>query len=359
MDIHVLQKKNQIGGLLGHFVFWLISLAFFTVLIFYTRDFRISAMDFTTAVNILITIFLLAISVYINLLWLLPSFFAKRRFITFGALELLNIALFIAINYGISMAFEGGSSNYMAEMIAEFLLVLIFLVITTFIKFTRDSIALQDAELKIKEVERQKIESELQALKAQFNPHFFFNTLNSIYALSLDKSDKTPELILKLSDLMRYVIYDTRDDLIPMSKQLGFLESYIYLEKLRSDEDRSIELKVTGENKDILIAPLLIEPFVENAFKHGAREKQTNPYILVHVNLERNDRIEFTIENNKDPLTRVPGISATAKGIGLLNIRKRLELIYPGRHHLNILEAVDFFKVELTIFPNENPVSPG
>ncbi len=173
MKFQALRHKNHIGRIFAHIVFWLFSLVLFSVLIFYTRNFRISAMDFKTAVNILITIFLLAVSVYINILWLLPFFFSRRRFLLFTCLEIINIALFICLNYCISMAFEGKLSHYTSEMIAEFILVLIFLVITTLIKFTRDSIALQDAELRIKEIERQNIESELQALKAQFNPHFF------------------------------------------------------------------------------------------------------------------------------------------------------------------------------------------
>ena len=354
MKFQTLGDKNQVGRILSHIIFWLISLVFFSVLIFYTRNFRISAMDFKTAVNILITILLLGISVYINLLWLLPVFFAKRRFLLFTFLELLNIALFICLNYCISMAFEGGRSNYTAEMIAELILVLIFLVVTTLIKFTRDSIALQEAELKIKEIERQRIESELQALKAQFNPHFFFNTLNSIYALSLDKSDKTPELILKLSELMRYVLYDTGDNCVPIRKQLEFLKSYIYLEKLRMDETRTIDLDIIGDHIESCIAPLLLEPFVENAFKHGARDKQNKPFIRIQVDLKRKDKVVFMIENNKDEHFLTQDKPVTTKGIGLTNVRKRLELLYPGRHHLKITETRELFRVELTIEMHEN-----
>jgi two-component system, LytTR family, sensor kinase len=354
MNYHVFGDKHKLGRIISHIIFWLFSVVLFSVLIFYTRNFRISAMDFKTAVNIMITILLLGISVYINLLWLLPVYFARRRFFLFTFLEVLNIALFICLNYLISMAFEGGRSNYTSEMIAEFILVLIFLVITTLIKFTRDSMALQVAELKIKEVERQNIESELQALKAQFNPHFFFNTLNSIYSLSLDKSNKVPELILKLSELMRYVLYDTRDDCIPIRKQLGFLESYIYLEKLRTDENRTIELEILGEHQEVCIAPLLLEPFVENAFKHGARDKRNHPFIRIKIDVTRTERVIFMIDNNKDEYTVPQDKPLTDKGIGLTNVKKRLELLYPGKHRLQIYETPSLFRVELTIELNEN-----
>ena len=354
MALKRIQPRNLFFRILSHIIFWACSLVFFSVLIFYTRDFRLSAMDFKTAVNILTTISILAISVYINLLWLLPGFFAKRKYFLFGILEILNIALFITLNYLISMAFEGRITNFLTEMIAEFILVFLFLIITTLIKFTRDSIALQDAELKIKEVERQNIESELRALKAQFNPHFFFNTLNSIYALSLDRSEKVPELILKLSDLMRYVLYDTRDDRIPMTKQLGFLESYIYLERLRSEEGRVIELQVIGDHTGTSIAPLLFEPFVENAFKHGAREKQNRPYIRIRIDLTQKEQVKLSIENNKDQKASHNNDLGSAKGIGLTNVKKRLELLYPGKYILNVAETREEFKVELTIETNEN-----
>lgn len=358
MRLKGIRNRSNLGRVLVHLIFWLSSLVLFSVLIFYTRDFRISAMDFKTAVNILVTIFLLAVSVYINILWLLPSFFSRRKFLLFAVLEILNIALFICLNYGISMAFEGRASNYYNEMIAEFILVLIFLIISTLITFTQDSMSLRDAELKITEIERQKIESELQALKAQFNPHFFFNTLNSLYSLSLDKSDKAPELILKLSDLMRYVLYDTREDCIPMKKQLGFLESYIYLEKLRTDDSLRIDLDIQGDNRDICIAPLLIEPFVENAFKHGARDKKSNPFIRIKIDLSKPGKVFFMIENNTDNDSFVQKESAISLGIGLTNIKKRLDLLYPGKHQLIISEAPGHFRVELNIETNENK-KPG
>ena len=231
---------------------------------------------------------------------------------------------------------------------------MVFLVITTFIKFTSDSIALQDANLRIKEIEREKMSAELRALKAQINPHFFFNTLNSIYALSLDKSDKAPELILKLSELMRYVIYDTRDERIPMKKQLSFIESYIYLERLRADAERILDLDVRGDHLETSIAPLLLEPFVENAFKHGAREKENRPFIRIRIDLTTQKKVGFIIENNKDKIAQTDNGSRDMRGIGLANIRKRLELLYPGKHQLHITESPELYKVELTILADEN-----
>jgi two-component system, LytTR family, sensor kinase len=317
-------------------------------LIIYTRDFKLASIDFKTTVSILVTILLLAISVYINMLWLIPVFFNRHRFLLYSLLQLLNIGLFICFNYFVSAAFEGKfPRHYMNEVIAEFILVLIFLVVSTLVKFTRDSVSLQDAELKIKEIQRQKIESELEALKTQVNPHFFFNTLNSLYSLSLDKSDKVPELILKLSGLMRYMLYETRDDLVPMSKQLEFLQSYLYLEKLRLDDTTTIDFNVIGSHKEVSITPLLFLPLIENAFKHGAKEKSARPYIRVDVDLSNPESVIFVVENNTDP---VPGKESRGKeGIGLINVRKRLDLLYPSRHQLEINFSEGIFRAELTI----------
>jgi two-component system LytT family sensor kinase len=340
-------RKVRFSSIIIHLLFWMLSMVLFVVLIFLTRDFRLKAMDFQTAVNIIITLLFLAVTVYINLLVLLPLFFKKRRYLLFSLLELLNIALFICLNYFVSMAFEGKHPNFLNEMVAEFFLVLVFLVITTLIKFTRDSIALQDANLRIKEIERENVESELRALKAQINPHFFFNTLNSIYSMSLDRSEKTPELILRLSELMRYILYETRDDYVSMEKQLDFIQNYIYLEQLRTDEKIRIEMEIKGEHRDLMVAPLLFIPFIENAFKHVVKEKDNPSFIWISFDLMHPTRILFSIKNKK--YNNGGTVSGDNEGIGLKNVRKRLNLLYPSKHELKISETGDVFEVELTL----------
>jgi len=348
MDSHRLPGKGRWQQVVQQGLFWLISIVLFTVVLIYTRgDFNWYSLDFRMAVNILVTVGLLAVSVYINLLWLIPAFFNKRRFLLFSLLELANILLFIILNYYVSFLFEGGKhpASLPTEFIAEFILVLIFLVVSTLLKFMRDSIALQDVELRMKEVERQKIEAELKALRAQVNPHFFFNTLNSLYALTLDRSDKAPELILKLSDLMRYVIYESRDELVPMSKQLEFLQSYVYVEKLRAGENLRVQFDITGRHAEVRVAPLLFLAFVENAFKHGAKGKEDDPFIRISFDLEQEDQVHFSIENRKDP---VHG-TADDGGFGLTNVKKQLGLLYPDKHTLHISETPSVYRVELNV----------
>ncbi|NQV01936.1 MAG: histidine kinase [Bacteroidia bacterium] len=330
-----------------HILFWIVSICFFLLLLIYTRGFRIGEIDFLTAASILITVFFLAISVYINLLWLIPKFFKKRRFIHFSILQLGNIFLFIFLNYFTSHIFEEEHPEFISEAIAEMILVTLFLIVTTLLKFMRDSIALQDAEIKVKEVEGQKVKAELQALKSHINPHFFFNTLNSLYAMSLDKSEKVPEMILKLSELMRYVIYESQDNQVPLKRQLDFLRSYVYLEQKRSDEQLDLTFNVKGDHLNTLIDPLLFIAFIENAFKHGCKTVALKPYIHVDFNVETPDRVEFIIENNTDASLSLE--ENKAAGFGLTNVKKRLELLYPGKHDLRIINTGTTYQVELCI----------
>lgn len=333
--------------ILAHTLFWFISIILFTVLIFYNRDFRFSELDLGMAVSILSTMGLLAVSVYINLLWLVPRFFNRRRFFLFTLLQILNILLFIVLNFSLTGILEGYHPNILEEAVAEFFLVLVFLAVSTLVKFMQDSFAVQGVQLKIKEVERQKIESELRALKAQVNPHFFFNTLNSMYALSLDKSDKAPELILKMSELMRYILYESADDMVPMERQLEFIRNYIYLERIRTNERLRVEFNVDGPHTSMLVAPLLLIPFVENAFKHVTKKAENEPYIVIRVDISRNDRMVFSCVNNKDPEN--PLEMKKNDGIGLTNVKKRLDLLYPSKHSLKMQDLGSSYQVELII----------
>lgn len=332
-------------SIIPHILFWLISISVFVVVLFYTRDFRISQIDLKTAVSFLVTICLLAVSVYISLLWLIPVYFRNRRYGLFILLEAANVLLFIVLNYFISVSFEEDIHlNLTTEIVAEMILVSVFLLVSALLQFTRDSLALRDIELKVNGIERQKMEAELRALKAQINPHFLFNTLNSLYSLSLDKSDRTPELILKLSDLMRYVIYESSVDYLPLERQLDFIKSYIYLEELRAGPSLEVDFRITGDSREIMIAPLLFIPFVENAFKHVTRDFGRKPDILVSFDLTNPGRVVFLTRNNVESKPAI-----RREGIGLTNARKSLNILYPENHRLEISEADNLFQVNLII----------
>lgn len=198
-------------------------------------------------------------------------------------------------------------------------------------------------------VQQEKITAELQLLKAQVHPHFLFNTLNNIYSFSLESSPKTPELILKLSNLLSYMLYDCRAAEVRLAKELDIMKNYIELEKERYGNKIDISWNVDGDIQDIFIAPLLMIPFIENAFKHGTSEQIEKSWLTVDISVKEN-KLKAKIANSKDEFAR-PG----KNGIGIENVKKRLGLIYPDRHELKITEENNFYVVSLTIQLAGNP----
>jgi len=186
-------------------------------------------------------------------------------------------------------------------------------------------------------------EMELQLLKSQLNPHFYFNTLHNLYGLAMIAPKKAPDAILKLSDIMEYVIYDCRNDKVPVSKELRFINSYIELEKLRYDDSANIRLKVSGNSEGKMISPLLLIQFVENAFKHGMEHYKRGSYLEVDIAVE-NGHLRYQSVNS---INGSPG--STNGGVGLVNVKKRLDIIYPGKHQLHIHSDDKEYKVELTL----------
>jgi two-component system, LytTR family, sensor histidine kinase AlgZ len=203
--------------------------------------------------------------------------------------------------------------------------------------------------------QKEKITVELQLLKAQVHPHFLFNTLNNIYSFSLDKSLKTPGLILKLSSLLRYMIYDCKAEQVRLEKELEIMKNYIDLEKERYDNRIEISWNVEGEVRDKFISPLLMLPFLENAFKHGASEQLVKPWLKVDISVMC-DVLECKIINSKNELA-LPGNNHNYKGIGINNVKKRLEFLYPGKHELKINDSGDSFAVFLMVSLDEAQVS--
>jgi two-component system LytT family sensor kinase len=187
---------------------------------------------------------------------------------------------------------------------------------------------------------------ELELLKAQLNPHFFFNTINNIYSLVYKKSDEAPEALMKMSDIMRYMLYESKAEKVPLEKELEYLEDYIELQKLRFTNTGYIDYTVEGDISNHQIPPMLLLSFVENAFKHG-KKRVTNPGIIIRI--AANEKIlNFAVTNYiiENMLKGNTGES----GIGLNNIRRRLELIYPKSHDLDIIAKDGRYTVNLNIY---------
>ena len=193
-------------------------------------------------------------------------------------------------------------------------------------------------------VEKENIKSELQFLKAQLNPHFLFNTLNTIYALSVKKSPDTSEAIVDLSELMRYMLYEADKDLVPLNKEIDYIKSYIQLQRLRLADSENVSLKITGEDRGRAVPPLLFISFIENAFKYGTDYKGKT---FVKINLDVTDESVFLNVKNKIGIFKEP---TSNSGIGLENIRNQLELIYPALHKLEVKNDGGNYEVSLTIY---------
>ena len=191
----------------------------------------------------------------------------------------------------------------------------------------------------------EKQSGELALLRSQINPHFLFNTLNNIYSLVYKKSEDAPEAVMKMSSIMRYMLYDATTDSVLLEKEIEYLKSFIELEKLRIRHKDFVELNISGNVEGRTIAPMLLIPFVENAFKHGSRNV-INPGIRINLSIGTN-QIRFDVTNQ---LRKNATITRDqVGGIGLNNIRRRLNLLYPGKHQLDIRSDEELYHVHLIL----------
>ena len=280
---------------------------------------------------------LLAPAIYTNNLFIFPFF--KKKPISFVVLFLLNVLIWTAIAvYFIS---DTLTQDFEWKMFVNFLGVMVLSVFFgTAIKIARDSF----------ERRQQEKEAELKLLKAQLNPHFLFNTLNNLYGLSVIKSDKLPDLMLKLSDLLRYSLYDTKELFVPLEKEIQYLENYMSLERIRLEDQTDIQFNKNGEFSASSIAPMLLIVFVENAFKHLGTNKSNISKVLVDLHVDE-EKLIFKCVNSIDEVSlKEKGLEKGKSGIGLQNAKKRLGLIYPEKHQLKIEQTKENYSIELTFF---------
>ena len=287
-------------------------------------------------VTSLFILLLLAPVVYINNLFILP--FLRTRLLVFFALFLINLLVFTYISVYIINTVSGDEFALM-KFVNFFGVLILVLVFTSAIKIARDSFTRRQEEK----------EAELKLLKEQLNPHFLFNTLNNLYGLSVVKSDKLPDLMLKLSDLLRYSLYETKERFVPLEKEITYLENYMSLEKIRLEDTTDIQFVKSGNLAGKKIAPMLFIVFVENAFKHLGviDDSQSKVSVTLH---EENDRLSFTCINSTDTLEiKTAILEKEGSGIGLSNIKKRLELLYPNKHALSTTTHKNKYIVTLSL----------
>ncbi len=281
--------------------------------------------------------------VYINIYILIPLFLLKNRITLYSFFTLLTIVSNNAVNHFIffdTECIECSTVSYL--IIALFIPTLTLLGTAVGINiFKRFLINTK----RINDLQTSNLESELNFLKHQINPHFLFNALNNIYVLTRKRPKEAPESILLLSDLLRYQLYDCGNEMVPLNNEIEYLNNYLKLNKIRIGMT-DLTLEITGQSGGRIVAPFIFLPFIENAFKHGINEENsgsTGSYIQVKFDITA-EKINFHISNT----TQNKQLHAVG-GIGLSNVKRRLNLIYPNKHVLNIEEKSNVFSVDLSI----------
>jgi Histidine kinase len=295
--------------------------------------------------------------VYTTLYYLIPKFLIRKKIWQFilGYSALIGIAIlyadFFKLNFSPTDPFRGVSWKWGKNTLP-------------FIHASAIAAALKVMRYAFLQERREKSNkslrnlAELELLKAQIHPHFLFNTLNNLFAHTLKKSPDSSRIVLKLSDLLRFMVYESREDEIVLEKEIKLLNDYIDLEKLRYGKELDVSVDISGDIKGKTIRPLLLMPLIENSFKHGTSQQLDLKWISLHLHVDDNN-LELKLANSRDldsPDNFIPGKN---KGIGLVNVQRRLELLYPGKHEFIINAEKDRFLVYLKLNLNSEtqPIS--
>ncbi len=326
-----------------HAFFW-ISIMLFCVVVVHNST-KLTANDLLVVIvlygAINISLF------YLNYLVLIPQFLDKKRYGLFIASIAVALIVYGFGKYGIALIFKqyvlmrmkGHMIGFGSYFLSTVYNGLVFLFLSTVLKFTVDWFLNERIQ---RDLENQRLSAELAFLKSQINPHFLFNSLNSIYSLAYQRSETTPEAILKLSEIMRYMLYECNDNKVDLAKELLYLQSYIDLQKIRFGKNAFIDFKISGKIENQQIVPLLLIAFIENAFKHGVANMPQSP-IRLAIDISES-HLHFFIQNKKHKDNR-----DSVGGIGLQNVKRRLDLLYPGKYNLDIRDETDTYTVELSL----------
>ncbi len=340
-------KKNKTISVKYHILFWGLYFSFNVIrwgsyFGDYWYSFKSNLVEFP--LHILIA--------YFNIYYLIPKFILSKKykyyiFFLFFSLLVLYVVR-TSLNYALVSkniwpeAVTNQKPFTFNHIIAVVLGELYVVSLVTLIKLIVDWIYVRK---KIESLQEIQLKTELDFLKAQIQPHFFFNTLNNLYALTLEKSTKAPEVVLKLSEIMEYILYEAKKPKISLTKEIKHIQNYIDLEKLRHGTKILTEISLQGDIENCKIPPLLFLPFIENCFKHGAKY---NTNLKIHILFKKTDtkKLQFQIINNFNQYSN----NVKNKGIGNVNVQRRLELLFKNNFSLNINIEKDKYKVQI-IFP--------
>lgn len=286
---------------------------------------------------------LLVIYFYINYFLLVPGLYFNKKYGLYAVFTLLFFTIIFMVSPLIMMISpvdmpgepgHGPGPDDFFGLRHNLLLVLVVFVLSLMLRINN----------RWKLAEQERISAELSHLKAQINPHFLFNTLNSIYSLAIDKSDETPEAVVRLSGMMRYVISEADKDMVELEKEIKYICDYIDLQKIRLGTTTQLDFKVEGDPMGKRIAPLILIPFVENAFKYGVNPEKSG---LIQIRIKTSDgRLEMMVKNDKVNLLTPDEMKS---GLGIQNTRNRLKHLYASRHLIDIRETDKDFTVILNL----------
>ncbi len=336
----MIRPRNKLGEILIHVFAWIVFFGFSMALIGTGPDSHLALMRM--ALSFLPLIFLF----YGNIFFLIPNLLGKKKVVlyvtTLVGLVTLITYIYLWIQQALNAEFYYDHSWFKLLIINRAILhSMLVLTISISLKITGEWYRTEKLK---KELENDKLASELAFLKSQVNPHFLFNNLNSIYSLANKKSDDAPKAIVKLSELMRYMLYDSAESQISLDKEVEHLQNYIDLQKLRLNKETHISFNTKGDLESKKIEPVLLEPFVENAFKHSDSYRKGSS---IDINLEtKEQQLCFRVENS---MSKNGQNKDTHSGIGLQNIKRRLKLLYPDRHQLKISQSGEKFLIELKL----------
>lgn len=330
--------------LLFHIGFWAVYFSFF----FYQMSFRMGREKSIKEafVEASLHVLFVIIIAYVNYSFLFPKYMRDKKLLPY----ILSFVFFFALDIGIytqikkaesvgTRAYEMFSSNIF--LIHHSVTVLFIVVFITMLRFVEEWFGM---ETRKKELENENLNSELRFLKEQINPHFLFNTLNSLYYLATINSPNTPEVIMKLSQMMRYMLYDSNRSKVPLTQEIEYMKNYIELEKMRIENEVPINLSIEGNVAEYNIVPLVLNTFLENAFKHGLNNHTTDGFINISIKVG-GGKLFFVVENSKP----VNPDRKEKSGIGLPNVERRLDLSYPEKYNLEVNETETAYKVNLTM----------
>jgi two-component system LytT family sensor kinase len=338
-------KKLRPYQIIFHLLFWLLY-----TLVFYAVNKKYNVNTFVP-LNTFITTAVQIGLVYFIRFYLFSKYYQKGRPVFFSFLALSSVIYTIPVVWMITMIICNFNVTFSRLFTIDLLLAYIVTVVIVFIyvSFTllREKERGKNERAKF---EREKKEMELFALKNQIDSHFLFNTLNNIYGLALKKSDLAPRGILLLSEILSFVIYETKNDYYPLSKEIQLINNYIELEKMRYTDSFSIDFEANDISEDSFITPLILFTFLENSFKHGISKTMHNPWVKIRLKSSVSE-IFFEIENSVPENPDNVGHDGN-KGIGLENIRRRLTLLYPQMHKLITKRDENSFYAGLTLYKN-------